>query len=73
MPRIYASDGDPIDLHAECFPDEDEAWERFGDVGDGPDGRGNCFAYEAEHPPYEYEDYNCYQCGLPLTEEDNDV
>lgn len=39
--RIYTSCSDPIDFCKHCFPDADEAEERYGDVGEGPDGRGN--------------------------------
>jgi len=79
MPRIYTSASDPIDFCKQCFPDEDDAIERYGNVGDGPDGRGNCFEYEAEHPPYEdhpsFDDgesaYQCEECCEALTSNDN--
>jgi len=70
MPRIYTSASDPVDFHAECFPTEGDAEEQFGNVGDGPDGRGNCFAYDAEHPDYEEMGYDCHRCGEPLTSQD---
>ncbi len=74
MPRVFASNNDPLDFCKTCFPDEDEAENAYGDVnltGHGPDGRGNCFAYDAEHPPYELENYRCLTCRKPLKEEDN--
>lgn len=74
MPRIYDSASDPIDFCEACFPSEEEAEERFGNVaitGEGPDDRGNCFAYEAEHPEYSDCDYECEDCGIHLTDEDN--
>lgn len=71
MPRIYASNNDPVDFCRDCFPSEDEAIEEYGGKGDGPDGRGNCFGWDAEHPPYGDEDYRCEQCGSVLTDDDN--
>ncbi|ARQ95242.1 hypothetical protein [Bradyrhizobium phage BDU-MI-1] len=70
MPRIYSSCSDPIDFCKKCFPHEDEAIDQFGDVGDGPDGRGNCFDYDSDHPPYGGEGYTCEECGKELTDED---
>jgi hypothetical protein len=74
MPRIYDSASDPMDFCKWCFPEEAEAEELYGDVtltGEGPDGRGNCFGWEAEHPPYSDTDYTCDTCGKTLTDEDN--
>ena len=72
MPRIYSSASDPIDFCNECFPGEDEAEELFGNVGDGPDDRGNCFDYDSVHPEYEGTDYTCHTCKKPLTADDNE-
>jgi hypothetical protein len=74
MPRIYNSASEPLDFCMGCFPSEAEAEEEYGNVaktGEGPDGRGNCFGYEAEHPEYENEGYTCEQCGRTLTSLDN--
>lgn len=71
MPRIYTSTSDPIDFCRDCFPGEPEAVELFGSVGDGPDGRGNCFDYNADHPPYQGEGYDCERCRKPLTARDD--
>lgn len=71
MPRIYTSANDPLDFCNECFPNEGWANVDYNDVGDGPDGRGNCFEYNAEHPPYQGTDYVCHACRRPLGEEDN--
>ncbi|MGJ4945149.1 hypothetical protein ACQR1W_31630 [Bradyrhizobium sp. HKCCYLS1011] len=68
--RIYTSCSDPIDFCKRCAPDEDEAQERYGNLGDGPDGRGNCFGYDDDHPPYGGENYTCAECGEELTDED---
>jgi hypothetical protein len=70
--RIYTSANDPYDFCVGCRPTEDEAEEKYGAMGDGPDGRGNCFAYDAEHPPYQDFDcyYQCDECGEWLTDED---
>ena len=72
MPRIYTSASDPIDLCKKCFPDsEDEAFEEYGNLGDGPDDRGNCFGYDCDHPDYEDTDYCCDKCGRPLSDKDD--
>jgi len=73
MPRIYSSVSDPIDFCRDCFPSEDEAEEKYGNVGDGPDGRGNCFSYDDMHPDYGGEAYHCEDCNKILTDEDNDA
>ena len=74
MPRIYNSANDPLDFCQHCFPDRETAEVEHGDVtisGTGPDERGNCFEYEAEHPPYEDTDYTCEACRDLLAERDN--
>ena len=71
MPRVCDSTSGPHDFCQGCMPDEEEAREQFGDMGDGPDGRGNCFEYEPEHPDYDGEDYQCELCGVDLYGEDN--
>lgn len=73
MPRIYNSRSEPLDFCQRCFPKtEAEAYEVYGKLGDGPDGRGNCFSYDDEHPDYDYCDYICENCGMVLRNEDND-
>lgn len=74
MPRVYTSCSDPLDFCTRHFPPEHVAMKRYGNVlrtGDGPDGRGNCFGYECEHPPYEETDYKCHICHKRLTGEDD--
>ena len=74
MPRIYDSASDAQDFCQRCYPKEPVATRLYGDIaktGEGPDGRGNCFGYDAEHPPYEDEDYRCETCNKPLTAKDN--
>jgi len=67
MPRIYTSTNDPVDFHVRCFPSEQAAAQRYGALGDGPDGRGNCFSYDADHPDYaDDEHYKCAKCGGTL-------
>lgn len=68
MPRIYTSASDPIDFCQHCFPLECEARQDYGLAvcGEGPDDRGDCFDYEADHPPYDDTDYDCEECGAPL-------
>lgn len=69
--RIYTSQSDPLDFCRACAPTEQGAIEKFGNLGDGPDDRGNCFAYDEEHPPYEETDYTCHTCGDVLEAADN--
>lgn len=74
MPRIYNSASDPLDFCNECFPDEVEAEEEYGNTditGEGPDGRGNCYGYDEDHPSYSDTDYCCESCRKPLTDADN--
>jgi len=72
MPRLTASNANVYDFCVECFPTYKQAVEGYGDLGDGPDERGNCFFMDdEEHPTYEYTDYKCEICGKPLTQEDN--
>jgi hypothetical protein len=75
MPRIYDSASNPLDFCSNHMPLEQVAEQRYGNVaktGQGPDGRGNCFGYDAEHPPYEDGViYKCKSCRKQLTEEDN--
>lgn len=72
MPRIYTSQSDPIDFCIKHFPrTEALAFELYGHLGDGPDGRGNCFSYDDDHPDY-YEDdmYHCEVCDCQLGDQD---
>ena len=74
MPRIYDSASDPLDFCKRCFPTERVAEWKYGNVkvtGEGPDGRGNCFGYDCEHPDYGRDEYRCYRCKRELTEYDN--
>ncbi len=71
MPRIYASNNDPYDFCQRHFPKTEAAGrEEYGNKGDGPDGRGDCFEYDACHPHYESNGYKCCECGKELTEAD---
>lgn len=75
MPRIRNSASDPLDFCQDCFrnlcPDEAAAKMEFAGVAMGPDGRGDCFCWNDEHPDYTGEDYVCHACGEPLTYDDN--
>lgn len=75
MPRVIASNADPVDFCLTCFPNEQLARRRFGvvAVGPGPDGRGDCFEYNADHPSYEGEGYTCDGCRKRLVESDDDA
>ena len=70
MPRLYASNGDPVDLCQHHFPSNEEyARQKYGNIGDGPDERGNCFSYDDAHPNYGDDAYTCAVCGKRLSEE----
>ncbi len=72
MPRIRNSKNDPLDFCKKCFPKSEEtARQRFGGRETGPDGRGDCFCYDDEHPDYEDDGYVCDKCGKTLTANDN--
>ena len=74
MPRVYDSSSDPLDFCTAHFPHEQVAEKRYGNVavtGKVPDGRGNCFGYDAEHPDYDGDDYRCHTCKKTLTSDDN--
>lgn len=71
MPRIRNSFNDPLDFCESCFPSEDEAGDLYEGIGEGPDGRGDCYCYDDDHPPYEDEDYQCESCSSRLGERDN--
>jgi hypothetical protein len=69
--RIYTSQSNPLDFCRSCFPSEEKAIELYGNLGEGPDDRGNCFSYDEEHPPYEETDYTCEECGKRLQKNDD--
>jgi hypothetical protein len=73
MPRVYASNNDPIDFCDEHFPTLEKARAAYGAMGDGPDGRGSCFTWDADHPDYmsDGDMYRCITCGIPLDRGDN--
>ena len=53
------------------MPTKVVAVRRYGKLGDGPDGRGNCFGYDASHPEYVEAGYSCDKCGKVLRTADN--
>lgn len=69
MPRIYTGNNDPIDWCKHCFPKQINAIIKYG-PGEGPDGRGNCYDYEAAHPPYAGNGYRCDNCRKILGDKD---
>jgi hypothetical protein len=73
MPRIYDSASNPVDFCKKHFPKtEGHAELILGNKGEGPDGRGNCFAYDAEHPSYDdFGDYQCAVCHRTLSASDD--
>ena len=74
MPRVYDSASNPLDFCRRHFPTENEAETEYGNVtkyGEGPDDRGNCFGWDAEHPDYSDGDYTCTLCHKRLASKDN--
>jgi hypothetical protein len=74
MPRIYASNSDPIDYCRRCFPQDyalGYVLHGLVETGAGPDGRGDCFGYDCDHPEYTDTDYDCHKCGKRLTSADD--
>ena len=67
--RVYTSASDPLDFCRRCRPTRGEARARYETLGPGPDGRGNCFGYDEDHPEYEPGD-ECETCKRQLTEND---
>jgi hypothetical protein len=71
MPRIHDGFNNALDFCRKCFPKTEAlALQRFG-AGEGPDGRGNCFSYDSEHPAYEGLGYRCTGCDRPLGDADD--
>lgn len=68
MPRIYDSESNPVDYCRKHFPKTEAKAYAIHGGGEGPDDRGDCFAYDAEHPDYpdDPEMYRCYVCGKEL-------
>ena len=71
MPRLFTSQNNPLDFCIIHFPSESKAQNEYGNLGDGPDGRGNCFSHNTEHPPYSSDNYRCEVCGKILEDDDN--
>jgi len=72
MPRIYTSSNSPLDFCVRCFPkNEAKAELTYGRMGVGPDGRGNCFSYEADHPDYSCDAYQNNLTNHTLIIDDN--
>jgi len=71
MPRIQDSRADMHDFCLRCMPSGEGGRAEFGDLGDGPDGRGNCYNFDVEHPDYHGEGYRCEKCGKTLGKRDN--
>lgn len=70
MPRIITSHGDLLDFCRYCYPSPGGAYTTYAFLGDGHNGRGNCYEYDADHPDYVDEVYRCIHCEAFLTEED---
>jgi len=71
MPRIYTSQSDPLDFCIDDFPKtEADAFGWYGYLGDGPDGRGNCFSWDDDHPDYDEDEmYHCHICKKRLVQD----
>lgn len=69
--RIRDSQNNPLDFCRFCRPSEWKATQEHSDpTKGGPDGRGDCFVYDDQHPDYESDEYRCEVCKWPLTKED---
>jgi len=72
MPRITTKSADALDFCNAHMPSVYDAEVRFRYRGQpGPDGRGNCFEYDPEHPDYGQDEYHCHRCGTLLNSSDN--
>ena len=69
--RVITSENYFYDFCQDHRPRETLAKNLFDSGDEGPDGRGNCYAYDAEHPPYDRgEYYYCFVCGELLGDGD---
>ena len=68
--RIYTTSSSPLDYCRLCAPADTPGTKLAHTDGPGPDGRGDCYGYDAEHPDYDGEFYRCHQCRRPLTQGD---
>lgn len=68
--RVYTSANDPLDFCKRCTPTQIQALARYGSIGDGPNARGNCFAYDEDHPDYLDSGYRCEHCKRELADDD---
>lgn len=69
--RVRTSSNEPLDFCRFCRPSEARAVREYSDPAKaGPDGRGDCFAFDDDHPEYEGADVRCVTCGWELTNED---
>jgi hypothetical protein len=59
--RIYKGNNVPLDFCDNCAPSEALADALYSD-GIGPDGRDDCYAYDAEHPSYDSGEFYCHGC-----------
>lgn len=73
MPRLFTSKNEPMDFCRHCWPDLATAERHFATGEEGPDGRGDCFDYDTEHPPYDDEIYTCCACECDLNEDDEEA
>lgn len=80
--RIRDTESNAIDLCRSCIPTEAEARKEYGQGSDGPDGRGNCYEYDADSPWFfdgindegdehiANDGYDCAVCNDRLTQND---
>jgi len=61
--RIFTmKDNQPIDFCYLCAPESEEVAEVvYGELN----------GFDCDHPPYEDDEYSCYECGVELTEVDD--
>ena len=75
MPRIYDSASNPVDYCRRCFPKTEKVAQALHGIesgaGEGPDERGDCFDFNADHPDYDSWQYACDECGKRLNRADD--
>lgn len=67
--RVVTSKNIPLDFCRYCSPSEYLAVREFNDPGI----EDNYFEFDAQHPDYDGNNFNCKICGWKLTEDDATV
>jgi len=62
----FSGENEHYDFCKACYPHVDD--EQLAEADGVP---VEAVSEDCEHPPYEYEDYECHHCGRTLTARDN--